>query len=230
MKLKARAWLRRFVILLVLLFGTIDIYSLVIGFCLITTGIFLHIWSIGCLVRNKELTTWGPYRFVRHPFYLANFLIDMGLCSASVNPFIFIIYLILFYFIYYLRMKKEEAYLISLFPAEYPQYRKLVPRFIPLLFNMYPKTNKGFSCRVLVASGNEITRVLRLLIYPLILYFQFRRFSAGVVSLYSGKTDYIRLPSDIISGIIDYQEIIIIVVILVLSIISVFVKHKADNI
>ncbi len=48
--------------------------------------------------------------------------------------------------------------------------------------------------------------------------------------MYSGKTDYIRLPSDIISGIIDYQEIIIIVVILVLSIISVFVKHKADNI
>lgn len=221
MKIKARSWLRRFTILLVLLFGTVNLTSFIIGISFILLGMLLHIWSIGCLVRNKQLTTWGPYRFVRHPFYLANFFIDIGICSAGAKWYIFVIYLILFYLIYYLRMKKEERHLTELFPIDYPQYIKLVPRFIPLIFKRYPKSDKDFSWATLVAAGNEITRVLRLLIYPLVLYFQFRRFRLGVIS-YSIKI----FPNDIIPGIINYQEVIIIGIILVLSVVSIIVKSK----
>lgn len=232
MKLKGRAWLRRFTILLVLLFGTANLTSLGIGFGLIFLGMLLHIWAIGCLVRNSQLTSWGPYRFVRHPFYLANFLIDMGICAVGAQWYIFAVYLVLFYFIYYRRMKMEEATLTELFPNDYPVYIQKVPRFIPLLFRHYPASGKGFSWAVLVAAGNEITRVLRLLIYPLVLYFLFRRFPDGIFSFLAKKADYIKLSSDIVPGLIDYQEIISIAVIIVFSVVSILFhrnKEKASN-
>ena len=40
---------------------------------------WLHTWAKGCLRQNRVVATIGPYRFVRHPFYLANALIDAGL-------------------------------------------------------------------------------------------------------------------------------------------------------
>ncbi|MDI6787265.1 MAG: isoprenylcysteine carboxylmethyltransferase family protein, partial [Planctomycetota bacterium] len=177
-----------------------------------------------CLVRNTQLTTWGPYRFVRHPFYLANFLIDIGICSASANPYIFGIYIILFYLIYYRRMLKEEQHLTQLFPLDYPLYTKSVPRFIPLIFKKYPKSDKGFSFSLLIAAGNEITRVTRLLIYPLVLYFLFRRFPDGIISGY--RKVY---QNDIITGLINYQEIIIISIIIVFSVVSILVKTKTRS-
>ena len=42
-------------------------------------GVWLHTWAKGCLRQNRVVATIGPYRFVRHPFYLANALIDAGL-------------------------------------------------------------------------------------------------------------------------------------------------------
>lgn len=227
MKIKGRAWLRRFTVLLVLLFGVPNLTSLLVGFGLIAVGMLLHIWSIGCLVRNKELTTWGPYRFVRHPFYLANFFIDMGICAVGGNPYIFVIYLILFYFIYYRRMRKEEAHLTGLFPTDYPEYTRHVPRFIPLIFKSFPRKEKGFSWTVLISAGNEITRVLRLFIYPLVLYFLYRRFPVGI---FRGvhKGEYNAYLNDLVKGFIDYQEIIILGIILILSVVSVFF-HKSSS-
>ncbi|MBI5779467.1 MAG: isoprenylcysteine carboxylmethyltransferase family protein [Planctomycetes bacterium] len=229
MKLKGRAWLRRFTILLVLLFGTANFTSLLIGFSFIFIGMLLHIWAIGCLVRNSQLTVWGPYRFIRHPFYLANLLIDMGICSVGANPIIFAAYIVLAYFIYYRRMKKEETHLTELFPNDYPVYIQKVPRFIPLIFKRYPSVGKRFSWAVLVSSGNEITRVLRLLIYPLVLYFLLRRFPNGIFSFLAKKSGYIRLPSDIVPGLIDYQEIIIVTVIVVFSIVSILFHRSKET-
>ena len=45
------------------------------AYCL---GVWLHTWAKGCLRQNRVVATIGPYRFVRHPFYLANALIDVG--------------------------------------------------------------------------------------------------------------------------------------------------------
>ena len=226
--------MRRFTILLVILFGMVNPTSLLIGFGFIFIGMLLHIWAIGCLVRNTQLTTWGPYRFVRHPFYLANLLIDMGICAVGAGHYkagicLFTIYFTLFYFIYYRRMKKEEAHLTELFPNDYPQYIQKVPRFIPLLFKRYPKAEKGFSWAVLISAGNEITRILRLLIYPLVLYFLFRRFPGGIFSFLAKKADYIKLPSDIVQGLIDYQEIIIIAIIIVFSVVSILFHRNKEK-
>ena len=156
----------------------------------------------------------------------------MGICAAGSGHYkagicLFIVYFILFYFIYYRRMKMEEAHLTELFPNDYPQYVQKVPRFIPLFFKRFSASGKGFSWAVLIAAGNEITRVLRLLIYPLVLYFLFRRFSDGIFNFIVGKTSYNPFSSDIVPGLIDYQEIIIIAIIIIFSIVSLlFHKNK----
>lgn len=227
MKIKGRAWLRRFTFLLVILFEKVVPLSLTIGCGVIGLGIILHIWAIGCLVRNSQITNWGPYRFVRHPFYLANFLIDIGICIASANPWIIGIYPILFVLIYHRRMLKEESHLTGLFPEDYPQYMQQTSRFIPLPWKRAPKTNNGFSWTILVSSGNEIARVLHLLIYPMILYLLLKRFDSGLFDLLIQENGYRAIIVDMVPGKIDYQEIIILSVI-ALSLFSAFF-HRNKN-
>ena len=46
----------------------------------LTVGCFLHFIAKGQLVHNVVLCTEGTYAVVRHPYYLANFLIDCAFC------------------------------------------------------------------------------------------------------------------------------------------------------
>ncbi len=57
------------------------------GVPLILLGVALHLWAKGCLHQDREVTTTGPYRFVRHPFYTANALIDSGIAVMSTHNF-----------------------------------------------------------------------------------------------------------------------------------------------
>ncbi|MFA5794019.1 MAG: isoprenylcysteine carboxylmethyltransferase family protein [Candidatus Brocadiia bacterium] len=229
MKLKARAWVRRIILLLVLLFGHVTVLSLGIGIGLIFLGMFWHFWAIGALVRNKQLTKWGPYRFVRHPFYLGNLIIDLGLCAAGANYIIFIVYAVLFFFAYYLRMKKEEAYLTGLFPNEYPEYMGKVPRFIPLWFKRFPDTpGNGFQWSRIISSGNELARISRLLLHPMILYIQLKRFSFGAWNVIVNSVETSRYADDFVPGLIGMDEIIIIGLLVIISV-FVFLVHRRDS-
>ena len=229
MKLKARAWVRRIILLLVLVFGHITLTSLLVGLGCIFIGMCWHFWAIGALVRNKQLTTWGPYRFVRHPFYFANMIIDIGICVAGANYYVGAAYVLLFYWAYYRRMKQEESHLTGLFPDAYPQYMKQVPMFIPLWFRRFPSgPEPGFSWRRIVESGNEFARIIRLVMHPLLLYIQLRRFPTGLFNaLRLSKT--VAFAGDIVPGIIGYQEIIIISLVVLLSVIAYFVHQPNDR-
>src|SRR5438045_4031068 len=50
---------------------------------LFVAGIALQFWAKGCLHQEKEVTTSGPYRFVRHPFYFANAVLDLSIVVMS---------------------------------------------------------------------------------------------------------------------------------------------------
>lgn len=164
---KPCAWLRRILGLAVFLFGNISWVSLLIGSVLISVGGLLHLWASGSLVRNIRLTTWGPYRFTRHPFYLANFLIDLGICACAAQPLLFALYLAAFYLVYLRRMLKEERHLAEIFTAEYQSYQARTPFFIPTLFHHYPKTpDMPFSWQRIKETRNEIPRLLRIISYP----------------------------------------------------------------
>src|SRR3954466_9444316 len=56
---------------------------IVAGFVVLVAGMSLQAWAKGCLRQEKEVRSSGPYRLVRHPFYLANALMDMAIVVMS---------------------------------------------------------------------------------------------------------------------------------------------------
>ena len=107
---------------------------------LCTFGIYWLFTSIGngitptSATRVKhELSTSGPYRWVRHPLYTigASFYISFGIVSA--NWFIALMGILAFIAMA-IRTLKEEANLIEKFGDEYRAYMKHTGRFLPRLF------------------------------------------------------------------------------------------------
>jgi protein-S-isoprenylcysteine O-methyltransferase Ste14 len=82
--------------------------------------------------REHSLVTTGPYRWVRHPFYLANALGMLGASLATANWFFVAVGacgLILLFF----RTRIEEKNLVARFGDEYRNYMRRVGRFLPRL-------------------------------------------------------------------------------------------------
>ena len=88
--LLTRSNLRDLIILCCLVSSTIysnSVATMVFGFFLLAIGCFLHIVAKGILIRNVVLCNRGIYAVVRHPYYLANYLIDCSFCVLSGNIF-----------------------------------------------------------------------------------------------------------------------------------------------
>ncbi len=81
----------------------------------------------------KELNTKGIYSIVRHPLYLGNYLMWLGLLIFTFNISLIII-VSLVYWLYYERiMFTEENYLEQQFGEAFHQWSANVPAFIPNL-------------------------------------------------------------------------------------------------
>lgn len=107
-----------------------DIYSL-IGLGLIMSGLALRSVAAGILHKRTQLTTTGPYGFVRHPLYIGSFMMMLGFCALiddSENLW-FVLGPMLALYIY--RTLLEERTLSAEFGDQWDQYAKTVPRFIP---------------------------------------------------------------------------------------------------
>ncbi len=103
----------------------------VTGFALLVIGSLIHVLSKGILVRNTVLCDKGIYGFVRHPYYLANYLIDSGFCVLSGNAYLLLIYPFLFFWAYGPTLRKEEALLGSLHEAAFASHSARVPQVFP---------------------------------------------------------------------------------------------------
>ncbi|OPY74560.1 MAG: hypothetical protein A4E64_02219 [Syntrophorhabdus sp. PtaU1.Bin058] len=83
------------------------------AFGMLCLGCFIHCVSKGTLIRNVVLCTEGIYRVVRHPYYLANYLIDWSFCLLSGNLFLLLLYPFLFFFAYGPTIRSEEQALFA---------------------------------------------------------------------------------------------------------------------
>lgn len=79
---------------------------------------------------NHTLVTTGPYRWVRHPFYVVLFGSFIALSLVSANWFLGLMTL-LFFFVLIKRTDREEAKLIERFGDAYRQYMQRTGRFLP---------------------------------------------------------------------------------------------------
>lgn len=60
--------------------------SLGLGLGLGLAGAGLRCWAAGHLEKGVEVTTSGPYRWMRHPLYAGSTLLGLGFAAASRHP------------------------------------------------------------------------------------------------------------------------------------------------
>jgi hypothetical protein len=178
-----RGGLRDCLIVLGLLWGAATPWTIVAGMPLLLLGTALHVWAKGCLRQNRVVAVIGPYRYVRHPFYLANALIDLALAIMSGWWMLAVVLPLWWLAIYLPVMRSEEAYLLSKFGEIYGEYQRRVPRLFPWRRPL-PATDEGFSwSNPNIATGREIPRALRILGTPLLFLLGFQLRLEGQSSL-----------------------------------------------
>ena len=103
--------------------------SLMVGASIALLGELLRTWAAGHLEKSKEVTSSGPYRYMRHPLYLGSTLIGIGLALAANNPFVVFV-LVIGYLAATLTaaMRSEEAHLREKFGGAYDAYAETARR------------------------------------------------------------------------------------------------------
>ena len=100
----------------------------------------LLVWTLPALGTNltdtvvtrerHTLVTRGPYRWIRHPFYVAMLLITAGAGLIAANWFILASGAVVFMLLA-IRSRVEEEQLAARFGDDYREYKKRTGRFLP---------------------------------------------------------------------------------------------------
>lgn len=127
-----------------------------LGFSIL--GLLIRIFTVGHTPKNTsgrntkdgqladELNTSGIYSVVRHPLYLGNFFMWLGVAMLTENAW-FSVAFIFFYAFYYERiMYTEENFLRNKFGQSYLDWAENVPAFIPS-FKNYKNPKYPFSIK-----------------------------------------------------------------------------------
>jgi hypothetical protein len=142
-------------------FSPPDLAALCVALALFAAGCLLHVLVKGQLIRNVTLCTDGAYAVVRHPYYLANYFVDISFCLLGGNVYLVLLYPFLFYWAYGPTFAEEEATLASMHGEKFDAYRASVPQVFPTtnLFVGLSSLGRGFSWRRI--SAKEIKRISR---------------------------------------------------------------------
>jgi protein-S-isoprenylcysteine O-methyltransferase Ste14 len=97
---------------------------------LVVPGLWLRGYASGYVKKNQELTTTGPYAWVRNPLYLGSILIAAGFAVALLSWAVGLALTIMFVAIYVPVIASEERFLRATFPG-FDAYCRRVPRLIP---------------------------------------------------------------------------------------------------
>ncbi|GAB3778610.1 hypothetical protein GCM10027601_03470 [Nocardioides ungokensis] len=102
----------------------------------ITVGLGFSVYSLtylgrsfGVVPRARELVRTGPYRYVRHPLYVGEFISFAGAVMAVLSPYGIALF-VFFVLVQSFRATQEEGVLKEAFP-EYEAYMAESGRFVP---------------------------------------------------------------------------------------------------
>jgi len=97
----------------------------------------------------ESVNNTGLYSMLRHPLYLGNFFMWLGIAGFTCNGW-FIAAFVLMYWLYYERiMYAEEAFLIDSYGVAYTDYASDTPAFVPS-FKNYKSPSNSFSWRKII--------------------------------------------------------------------------------
>lgn len=97
-----------------------------------------------------------PYAYIRHPIYVGNFLIGLGMIVLAEAFILVPIFLVLFTLQYRAIVSAEETFLKETFGSEFDHYCRLVPKYIPRVmprkFSLgrnFPLKELGTACGII---------------------------------------------------------------------------------
>lgn len=109
-----------------LLDASLDIVGALMACC----GQALRLWAWGANRPVPSFRIYGPYRLIRHPLYLGNFLIGLGLLMIFNAPLAYLMVLPSLALLYWSVTAEEEKRLEKKWGETYVEYRTQVPRFL----------------------------------------------------------------------------------------------------
>ena len=136
---------------------SVQVFYNVVSILVSILGFIIRFYTIGTTPKGTSgrntkmqiadfLNSTGLYSLVRHPLYLGNYLIWLGISIFTYNIF-FIIIMSLLFWIYYERiMFAEERFLQRKFGKKYTDWSNKTPAFFPKTFN-FKKSKISFSFR-----------------------------------------------------------------------------------
>ncbi len=115
-----------------------------IGMTLFAIGFMVRIYSILTLkqyftysvakVENHKIIDTGLYSFIRHPGYLGQLIIFVGI-SISISNWLSIVLMMIPVTVGYLyRIKVEEKFMTDQFGEDYQKYQERTKKIIPMLY------------------------------------------------------------------------------------------------
>ena len=111
-------------VLVTLVFARPTWTRLAIGFAVACAGEALRVWAAGHLEKNREVTTSGPYRWMKHPLYNGSGIIAIGVMIAADNFFVSLLVLTYIMTTVPAAIWTEERHLRSTFGDLYDRYAR----------------------------------------------------------------------------------------------------------
>jgi len=168
----------------------------IFAICLSILGLVIRAYTIGTTPKGtsgrntqeqvaEQLNSSGIYSMVRHPLYLGNYFMWIGIVVFTFNiPFIIIVSLA--YWLYYERiMFAEERFLERKFGQQYLDWSLKAPAFIPA-FSKFKPSNTPFSMKAVLR--REYSGVLATVVGFVFVAFLRDYFHKGVLEM---KYNYI---------------------------------------
>jgi hypothetical protein len=128
------------------------------------------------------LNTTGPYSLVRHPLYLGNFLMWLGVVLLAAHAWVAVVFVLLFWLYVERVMAAEEAYLEERFGEDFQAWAARTPAFLPRRLR-WERPPLPFSLRIMLR--REFSGI-----YGLIAAFT----SVDVLRNLTGEADYLLDP------------------------------------
>ncbi len=135
-----RGWLPvPFVLIPLVVPGPMGAVTWSVGAVLIVLGEWIRLAGVaaaGTVTRRRSrdvqrLVSYGMFAWVRNPLYVGNFLIWIGFTVISGVLWFLPVAVVIFAIEYSLIVRYEEGVLESIFGAEYLEYQRTTPRWIP---------------------------------------------------------------------------------------------------
>jgi len=97
--------------------------SLAFGGVVGAVGEALRMWAAGHLEKGREVTTSGPYAWIRHPLYVGSCVLGAGFVIAARTVVVGLLVAAYLIITIVAAVRAEEAHLTEKFGESYPAYR-----------------------------------------------------------------------------------------------------------